>query len=249
MPVQRRPRSALAPHGALIAAVVAVCAAGPAANSGDLFDELYRRGQGLNGGLRTFTARFTESTTSPLLERPLLARGTVAAERPFRVALDYMEPETRRVLIDGDTMIVTWPSRSIRQVRDIGASRRRVQKYFVDGSADDLRSHFTITARRVDDGLGDYLVTMVPKRTQIQEGLARLELWLHQETLLMTSMRITFPNGQEKLMTFTEVRPNAPLDPATFQDSGAAPALFQAPSTCARCATDSPRGTRSYSAR
>jgi hypothetical protein len=29
---------------------------------------------------------------------------------------------------------------------------------------------------------------------------------------------MTFPNGQEKLMTFTDVRPNAPIDPATFRD-------------------------------
>lgn len=218
-----------------------------AASRADLFDELYRRGRRLNGELRTFTASFTESTTSPLLARPLIARGTVAVERPFRVALQYTEPEDRRVLIDGDRMLVTWPSRNIRQVKDIGAARGRVEKYFVDGSPDDLRRHFTITAREVDDGFGDYLVAMVPKRKQIREGLARLELWLDRDTLLMTSMRMTFPNGQEKLMTFTGVTPNASLDPATFQDKGAA--LLHAPAPCARCATDSPRPARSYSAR
>lgn len=248
MPVQRRHRRAFAIAGALVASV-AIGAAAPASRPADLFDELYRRGQTLHDGLRTFTARFTESTSSPLLERPLVARGTVAVERPFRVSLDYTEPEARRVLIDGDTMIVTWPSRNIRQVRDIGASRRLVQKYFVDGSPDDLRSHFSITAREVDDGRGDYLVTMVPKRQQIKQGLARLELWVGEKTLLMTAMRMTFPNGQEKLMTFEDVRPNVPLDPSTFQDRGAVPALLQAPSACARCATDSPLGTRSYSAR
>jgi outer membrane lipoprotein-sorting protein len=197
-----------------------MCAAWPAKAGVDLFDDLYRRGQQLNGELRTFTANFTESTTSPLLARPLVARGTVAVERPFRVALHYAEPEERSILIDGDRMTVTWPSREIRQSKDIGASRRRIQKYFVEGSPDELRTHFNIAATETDDGSGAYLVTMTPKRKQIKEGLSRLELWVDGTTLLMSSMRMTFPNGQEKLMTFTSVKPNAPIAPATFRDRG-----------------------------
>jgi len=197
---------------------VIVCGAWPIAAGLDLFDDLYRRGQELNGELRTFTARFTESTTSPLLARPLVASGTVAVERPFRVALRYVQPEERLVLINDDTMTITWPSRDIRQVKDIGASRRRIQKYFVEGSPDDLRSHFTISAKEVDDGAGGYLMTMTPKRRQIKEGLARLDLWVDRETLLLSSMRMTFSNGQEKLMTFSDVKPNTPIDPAAFRD-------------------------------
>ena len=31
---------------------------------------------------------------------------------------------------------------------------------------------------------------------------------------------MTFPNGDSKLMTFTDVKPNAPLDPAMFRVDG-----------------------------
>ena len=196
------------------------CMAWPLAARGDLFDDLYRRGLERHGDLRTLTAHFTEFTTSPLLTRPLVSRGTVAVERPFRIALRYVEPEQRRVLIDGDRLLMTWPSQDIRQMRDIGAARDRIEKHFVRASPDDLRSHFTIAAKEVDDELGDYLVTMTPTRSQIREGLAKLELWIGRETLLMTAMRMTFPSGQEKRLTFTDVKVNVPIDPAIFREPG-----------------------------
>lgn len=198
---------------ALVAAAAAALIAAPAA-AADLFDDLYRRGQALNGSLQTFTASFTEITTSSLLERPLTASGTVAVERPSRVALHYISPDERRIVIDGDRMTFLWPARGIRQARDIGASQRRVQKYFVDSSPGELRGHFEIAARPL---AGGYEITMVPKRKQIKEGLARLDLTIDGVSLLMTSMTMTFPNGDTKTMTFTSVRPNAPLEPSVFR--------------------------------
>jgi hypothetical protein len=58
---------------------------------------------------------------------------------------------------------------------------------------------------------------MVPKRKQIREGLTRLELWLDQSSLLLSAMRMTFPNGDTKLMVLTDVVANAPVDPGVFK--------------------------------
>lgn len=188
---------------------------GASAPPRDLFDDLYARGQSRHAGLRTLTASFTESTTSSLLTQPLVARGIVAIERPSHVALRYTDPDERSVVIAGDRMTVTWPARNLRHSRDIGASQRRVHRYFIDSSPDELRSHFDIAARETGDRRG-YLVTMTPKRNQIREGLSRLELWIDSTSLLPSSMRMTFPGGETKTMTFTDVRANAALDPATF---------------------------------
>ena len=179
----------------------------------DLFDEIYARGQKQNAGLRTFTANFTETTTSSLLTRPLVASGTVAVERPARVALRYTSPDERLVLIDRERMTMLWPSRGVRQTRDIGAAQKRVQKYFIDGTPDELRSHFQITASAAGAG---YRIVMVPKRKQMQEGLRQLELTVDGATLLMAGMKMTFPNGDVKEMTFTGVRQNPPLDESIF---------------------------------
>jgi outer membrane lipoprotein-sorting protein len=166
--------------------------------------------------MKTLTANFVETTSSTLLTRPLVSNGTVAVERPGRIAMHYTEPEDRTVLIDGDKMTVSWPSAKIFTVTDIGAAQRRVQKYFVDSSAKELRGHFDIKAREAGDRPGTYLLAMTPKRKQIQEGVTRIDLWLDRTTLLLSAMRMTFPSGESKLMTFTEVEPNVPIDPAMF---------------------------------
>lgn len=211
VPVQRRSRAALV--AALLAGVVA---ASPAVSSRDLFDDIYARGQKQNAGLKTLTASFTESSTSALLAKPLVEKGTVYVERPSRVVLRYTDPEARVVLMDGDRMTVSWPSAKVFRVTDIGAAQRRVQNYFVDSSAKELRGHFDIKASEADDRPGTYLLAMTPKRKQIKEGVARIDLWLDKTTLLLAAMRMTFPSGESKLMTFADVKPNAPIDPAMF---------------------------------
>jgi outer membrane lipoprotein-sorting protein len=189
---------------------------------GDLFDELYRRGQQQNGDLRTFMASFTETTTSSLLTRPLTARGIVAVERPNHVALRYTAPDERTILIEGDRMTVSWPSRGVKESKDVGAAQRRVQKYFVETSPSELRKHFDISAAESRDRPG-YIVTLVPKRKQIKEGVTRLELWIDQATLLMSAMRMSFPNGDTKTMTYTDVKLNAPIDRTMFRGEAPGP--------------------------
>jgi outer membrane lipoprotein-sorting protein len=209
----------------------------------DLFDELYRRGQKQNADLRTLSASFTETTTSTLLTRPLVSRGVLAVERPSRVALRYSDPEERVVLIDGDRMTFSWPSRGVRQVKDIGASQKRIQKYFVNSSPDELRGHFQIAAAEANDPAGTYLITMVPKRKQILEGLSQLDLWVDRSSLLLRAMRMTFPNGDLKRMDFADVEPNAAIEPDMFK-----PAQF-ASTAEVEGAADVTVAARSYSAK
>jgi outer membrane lipoprotein-sorting protein len=182
----------------------------------DSFDELYLRGQRANAAIRTLAAQFTETTTSSLLTRPLVSRGHLAVERPARVVLRYTDPESRVVLIDGNRMTLSWPSHNVRQTTDIGTAQGRVQKYFVNGTAAELRGQFDIEDHDASDRPGTYHVTMIPKRKQIREALTRLDLWVMRSTLLLDAMRMTFANGDTKMMAFDEVVPNAALEPGTF---------------------------------
>ncbi len=213
------------------ATMIALCLAGAGAasapqsaarpstsSSAALFDDLYQRGQRANAAMKTLTARFTETTTSSLLTRPLTAHGTLAVERPSHVVLHYTDPEWRVVLIDATRMTMSWPGRNITQVTDIGAAQGRIQKYFVNGTAGDLRRQFDIEAREAGNGdrPGTYVVTMVPKRKQIREALVRLDLWVDRSSLLLAAMRMTFASGDTKTMAFEDVVPNATIDPGTF---------------------------------
>jgi outer membrane lipoprotein-sorting protein len=195
--------------------IVAMALGVEQAATADLFDAIYAKGRPLEASLETLTARFVEESTSSLLARPLVARGTLAVVRPDRIVLHYLEPERRTVLIDGNSMRLVWPSRSIDQRVAIGAQQRRIQQYFVDKSPAELRSHFDITA--VDPSSGTaWLVTMVPRRAQIREGLSRLELWIERDSVMLSSLLMTFPNGDTKRMSFDGVQVNPVIDDAVF---------------------------------
>jgi len=212
LPLRRRAIHALAGFAAVVLFSPRLASAPP-----DTFDELYAKGKRVNDSMTTLTARFSETTTSTLLTKPLVARGHVAVERPSRVVLRYTDPDSRTVLIEGDRMTVVWPSRSVHQVTDIATTQKRIQKYFINGTADDLRQEFTIEDRSTGgDRPNAYFVTLLPKRKQIRETLVRLDLWVDRTSLLLDTMKMTFANGDTKTMTFTDLVRNAPLEPGTF---------------------------------
>jgi outer membrane lipoprotein-sorting protein len=182
----------------------------------EMFDEVYERGQRTTAGIKTLTAHFIETTTSSLLTTPLVAKGTLAVERPARVIVQYETPEPHVVLIDGNRMTLSWPGRRLRQVSDIGAAQGRVQKYFLNGTAAELRKQFDIDDRRAGERPGAYHVSLVAKRRQIRETLAQLDLWVERSSSLLSEMQMRFANGDTKTMTFDHVVPNAALAPGTF---------------------------------
>jgi outer membrane lipoprotein-sorting protein len=201
---------------ALLVACVFVGAIGAGAAAPDLFDEIYARGKPLESTLTALTARFTETSQSPLLARPLVARGTIAVIRPSRVAMHYTVPDSRTVIIDGGKLRVVWPAHGIDRTTTIGAMEKRIQQYFVGTSPKQLRSHFDIDARVASDRPNAWLLTMKPRRKQIREGLSELELWIQQDTVMLTAMRMIFPSGDSKLLEFTDLRINPTIDESAF---------------------------------
>jgi outer membrane lipoprotein-sorting protein len=184
-----------------------------AAAAEDLFDEIYRRGQPFEQSLKTVRARFTETTTSSLLVRPLVAEGTLVVVRPSDILLTYTKPERRLLRLDATTLLFVWPDRQLRERKDIREAQARVQKYFVSKTPAELRKHFTIRTTEDRARAGTWRIEMVPTRKQIQQGLARLELWVRQDTLMLAAMTMTFPNGDTKSMTFRDVVVNEPVSP------------------------------------
>jgi outer membrane lipoprotein-sorting protein len=187
-----------------------------AAPARDLFDDIYARSRGIEASLKTVTARFTETTTTKMLVKPLVSHGDLAVVRPDQIVLRYTDPEPHVVLIDGGQMTLSWPSRSITQKRDIGAARKRIDKYFVDKTPDDLRHAFKIATVVSNDPPNTWHITMAPTRSQIKQGLTELHLWIDRSSMLLTAMRMDFPNGDTKLMAFEDVKVNVPVDPAIF---------------------------------
>jgi len=212
---RQRPARVLAT--ALVALAIAASVTLRASAPADLFDDIYRRGQPMEQSIKTIRAHFTETTTSSLLVKPVVAEGTLLAVRPSDILLDYARPEKKLLRIDATTLRFVWPDRKLHESRDIRESQARVQKYFVDKTPDELRRHFDITAAEDRARPGTWRLEMLPKRKQIQQGVTKIELWIDQRSTMLSAMTLTFAGGDTKTMAFSNVEVNAPI---TLADLG-----------------------------
>lgn len=184
--------------------------------SDESFDEVYRRGHETAAGITTLTARFTETTESSLLTRPLVARGTLAVQRPNRAVLRFTEPEARVIVIDGDRMTMVWPSRKVTRLTNVASTQSRIQKYLGSASASELRRQFDVGFQDAAARPDTYEVTLTPKRARVRDSLKQLVLWVDRTSLMLTALRMTYANGDTKTMEFDEVMPNAVVEPRLF---------------------------------
>ena len=183
----------------------ATLAAQPPARA-DAVDALIARGRTALRAMHGLTADFRETTVSKLLRDPIVATGHLTATAPAQVVMEYNTPERKTLSVDATRLIVTWPARSERQELNISAAQKRIQKYFGDASASELRQSFEMELV-ADPGLpGSDSLIMRPTRKQIQAGLARLQLWVDRTRLVLVKMKMDFPNGDSKTLEFDAIQ-------------------------------------------
>jgi len=198
----------------LFAAAALVASQAPATK--DLFDQLFARTLAKRQSIQSIRARFTETTTSSLLQKPIVSHGTVIAAPPARVLMTYTDPERRTIAIDGKSLVVVWPDRREREKIDISQTQKRIDQYFTQATIGQLRSMFEITAEADSTIREADRVDMRPKRKQIKEGLERLELCLVRAILLLFQMHITFPVCYKNTFLLYFVTINVPFTDEIF---------------------------------
>ncbi len=198
----------------LVAAVALVAAQAPATT--DLFDQLFARTLAKRQSIQSIRARFTETTTSSLLQKPIVSHGTVIAAPPSRVLMTYTDPERRTIAIDGKSLVVVWPDRHEREKIDISQTQKRIDQYFTQATIGQLRSMFEIKAEADSTIREADRVDMRPRRKQIKEGLERLRIWIAGGTLLLVQLQMTFPGGDRKTIRLDDVTVNVPVTDEMF---------------------------------
>ncbi len=182
----------------------------------DLFDEIYRKGAPIEKTLRSVSASFVETSTSTLLKAPQVARGTVVAQRPSQIRLEYHGTDARTVVVDGNAMALDWPARNMHGTRDIGGMMRRASRFFESNSPADLRRHFDIVAIVAPDRANSWQVTFTPRRKQMRDGVDRVHVWIDMTALVLQALKMEYPGGDTRLMEFADVRINPPVAADAF---------------------------------
>lgn len=201
------------------ATALAVLSLGGAASpqAADLFDEIHARTQAAEATRQTIRARFTQTTRSSLLVRPVVSKGTILAEKPSRLVMTYTSPERKTIVMDGARVVVIGPGPGAVEQSDVTDIVKKVNHYFVNATPDDLRKSFTVRAF-IDPDMrpSTYQVDLVARRRQIRQGLERLQIWVTREPLLLSQIKMTFPGGDSDTITIEDAELNVPIPAHAF---------------------------------
>jgi outer membrane lipoprotein-sorting protein len=205
---------------------VSLGAAAPAAPP-TLFDEIYARARAAEATRQTIRARFTQTTVSSLLVKPVVAKGTILGAKPASLVMTYTSPERRTIVMDGARVVVLGDQGETEQT-DVTEILKKVNHYFVNATPDDLRKSFTVRAF-VDPEMApaSYQVDLVPTRKQIRQGLERLQIWIGRDSLLLSRLKMTFPGGDSDTIAIDGAELNVPVPPHAFDTGVPRPAHRQ----------------------
>jgi outer membrane lipoprotein-sorting protein len=196
--------------------------AGRAPGEQDPFDILHARISAAEAKRTSIRARFVQTTTSSLLAKPMVSRGSLVGQKPARMVINYASPERKTVLMDGQRLYITREGQKDVEQVDISEIMKTVNKYFTNADPGQLRRAFTIRALPDPSVPGGHEVDMLPKRKQIKQGLERLQFWVSSDDML-TQLTMTFAGGDTTVFKLEDVELNVPIPPHTF-DPPVAPA-------------------------
>jgi outer membrane lipoprotein-sorting protein len=192
----------------------------------DLFDDIHTRVRIAEAKRQTIRARFTETTISSLLVKPMVSEGTLLGAKPASLLMTYTSPERKTIVMTGNLLHVIRPDRGEREQVDVTQIMKRVNHYFVNANPEELRKSFTVRAFVDPDSPAGYQIDLVPTRTQIRQGLERLQIWIARDPLLLSQIRITFAGGDTTTVRIENAELNVTL-PANAFDVDILPARQQ----------------------
>lgn len=217
-PRPRTPAGATLRAGVAVTVVVCLFRAGVTAGPQDFFDQLHRRIAAAEAQRTSVRARFTETTISSLLAKPVIRHGTLIASKPDRIVITYAPPEPKTIVMKGAQLFVirpNLPEKDRVETIDIGEIMKKVNHYFTNASPDELRRAFTIRAFPDPDVPGGSRIDLIPRRKQIKRGLEHLQLWVSPDDML-AQFQMTFPGGDTEIFKLDGVELNVALLPGAF---------------------------------
>jgi outer membrane lipoprotein-sorting protein len=218
-----RPRPRIPAAATLILALAAAVIGclfprGATAGPPDFFDQLHRRIAAAEAQRQTVRARFTETTTSSLLAKPVVRHGTLLGAKPDRIVIAYAPPEPKTIVMNGPRILVirpNLPEKDRVETIDIAEIMKKVNHYFTNASPGELRRAFTIRAFPDPNVPGGSQIDLVPRRKQIRQGLEHLQIWVSANDML-AQLQMTFAGGDTEVFKLEGVELNVPIPQGAF---------------------------------
>lgn len=166
-------------------------------------------------GLEGFCAEFAQERVVPLLDRTTRSRGTLCQMRPGFFLMEFSEPDGDRVVADGESLWIYYPSVDPEQVI-------RTRLGGAGGTFDFHAEFLEDPTRRFDaeyvgreevTGRSTHVIALRPLESVAYEEAT---VWLEVERGLIRKVEIVEENESLRRMTLSDIRVEPGLNPSRF---------------------------------
>ena len=159
--------------------------------------------------VRDFTAKFTQTYRSGALGRALVETGTVKVKRPSRMLFEYVTPDRKLFIADGETYYFYVPRDKQVMVQNQRGDRRATARILAEGR---LLEHFKCVGEETD-ALGRKLIlTPLEKDADV----TRISVVLDAQ-LRLRALEIQDAEGSTSRMVFDGFKENVGLKDSEFR--------------------------------
>ena len=183
------------------------------AASGETLNQVLARFDRIQGQIRTLTAEFTQTTRSPLLKDPVIAKGRLYLTKPDSVLWEYSAPEPMRLVVAGGAYTGYFPERKRAEKRDIKRWSEQLFRFFgVGQGSKELGKFYEIALGETGpDEKGAYLLVLSPKKHRVRKRFDEVRLWVDTTTLLPVRIDYVGKDGNEREIRLLNTRLNPDL--------------------------------------
>ncbi len=188
-------------------------AASPTSPSGETLSQVLARFDRVQAQIRTLSAEFTQTTRSPLLKDPTVAKGEFYLTKPDSVLWEYSTPEPMRFVVTNGQYTGYFPERKKAEKRDIKRWSEQLFRFFgVGQGSSELGKFYEIAlGPSGPDDKGSYLLVLSPKKRRVRKNVEEVKLWVDVETLLPVRIDYAGKDGSKREIRFSSTRLNPDL--------------------------------------
>jgi outer membrane lipoprotein carrier protein len=163
-----------------------------------------------NRTVRDFTAKFTQTYRSGALGRAIVESGTVKVKRPSRLLFEYLNPDKKLFIADGDNYYFYVPRDKQVMVQNQVGDKRATARILAEGR---LLDHFNCVGEE-KDALGRKLI-LVPKDEK-DANVTRIAVVLDPQLRLL-ALEIQDAEGSTSRLVFDGFKENVGLKDSEFR--------------------------------
>jgi outer membrane lipoprotein-sorting protein len=181
--------------------------------SGETLSQVLARFDEVQGQIRTLSAEFIQTTRSPLLKDPIVAKGQFYLTKPASVLWEYATPEPMRFVVSDGTYTGYFPGRKRAEKRDIKRWSEQLFRFFgVGQGSKELGKFYEITLGEAGpDEHGTYLLVLSPKKHRVRKRFDEVKLWVDAATLLPVRIDYAGKDGNQREIRLLNTRLNPDL--------------------------------------